>query len=598
MEELNINQALINIASNPAFSVAATHIIINDLLLRLPNKNWEFIVSFEATILYFLISINKSINIHNNDGDIKALEEQIRNLLKKFENSLLEPSPQPNKPLTKEEILKYLDNINNSQNFFAASFLYAGDEAYPSQYPDLILNRYRLDESWFINNLKISFDELFKCMMYLIEKIPIPQDNIQNNVNILIFDLNNIPPNLMKPMDIFIKYFATDLGNTKTFSLKNILQFQTKPIIRLDDTHLLLPPPIILMQAVCESPLYWMIADKEYANIAWKHRGEITVDMVYKWISFVFGPKNVFKNILIKKGNQDITDIDVLAVFQNKAIIFQIKSKKATLETKLGNQEQFIQDFEKSIQSAYNQAILSIQSIKNNDCDFILDGNKIDIPDVINDFYIFCVTTEQFKTLNIRLQKTLKIDISFVSTPVIAISTFDLEILALYLHDPYDFLYYLHRRKILKEKIFLSEEINILVAFLKHGLRDRPADKIYFSNDFLDILNDHFRPWPTKELIESSYQWKQKDKERIISSIKTWNYPNTNDLISFIYENYNKLSIASLEKLIHIQREHILNLLNSSVNLLDILSKLNRKIGRNEKCPCLSGKKYKHCCGK
>ena len=598
MEELNINQALINIASNPAFSVAATHIIINDLLLRLPNKNWEFIVSFEATILYFLISINKSINIHNNDGDIKALEEQIRNLLKKFENSLLEPSPQPNKPLTKEEILKYLDNINNSQNFFAASFLYAGDEAYPSQYPDLILNRYRLDESWFINNLKISFDELFKCMMYLIEKIPIPQDNIQNNVNILIFDLNNIPPNLMKPMDIFIKYFATDLGNTKTFSLKNILQFQTKPIIRLDDTHLLLPPPIILMQAVCESPLYWMIADKEYANIAWKHRGEITVDMVYKWISFVFGPKNVFKNILIKKGNQDITDIDVLAVFQNKAIIFQIKSKKATLETKLGNQEQFIQDFEKSIQSAYNQAILSIQSIKNNDCDFILDGNKIDIPSNINDFYIFCVTTEQFKTLNIRLQKTLKIDISFVSTPVIAISTFDLEILALYLHDPYDFLYYLHRRKILKEKIFLSEEINILVAFLKHGLRDRPADKIYFSNDFLDILNNHFRPWPNKELIESSYQWKQKDKEQIISSIKTWNYPNTNDLISFIYENYSKLSIASLEKLIHIQREHLLNLLNSSVNLLDILSKLNRKIGRNEKCPCLSGKKYKHCCGK
>ena len=23
----------------------------------------------------------------------------------------------------------------------------------------------------------------------------------------------------------------------------------------------------------------------------------------------------------------------------------------------------------------------------------------------------------------------------------------------------------------------------------------------------------------------------------------------------------------------------------------------NKKIGRNEKCPCGSGKKYKHCCG-
>ena len=25
--------------------------------------------------------------------------------------------------------------------------------------------------------------------------------------------------------------------------------------------------------------------------------------------------------------------------------------------------------------------------------------------------------------------------------------------------------------------------------------------------------------------------------------------------------------------------------------------KLSQKIGRNEKCPCGSGKKYKHCCG-
>ena len=23
----------------------------------------------------------------------------------------------------------------------------------------------------------------------------------------------------------------------------------------------------------------------------------------------------------------------------------------------------------------------------------------------------------------------------------------------------------------------------------------------------------------------------------------------------------------------------------------------NKKVGRNEKCPCGSGKKYKHCCG-
>ena len=28
-----------------------------------------------------------------------------------------------------------------------------------------------------------------------------------------------------------------------------------------------------------------------------------------------------------------------------------------------------------------------------------------------------------------------------------------------------------------------------------------------------------------------------------------------------------------------------------------LISADNKKVGRNEKCPCGSGKKYKHCCG-
>lgn len=311
-------------------------------------------------------------------------------------------------------------------------------------------------------------------------------------------------------MNIFIKYFATDLGNIEEFSLENILQFQNKPIIKIDNHHLLLPPPIILMQAVCESPLYWMIKDKNYADKAWQHRGEVTVDMVFQWIRSVFGVQNVFKNVLIKRNRQDITDIDILVLFQNKAIVFQIKSKKATLKTKLGDQKQFITDFSKSIQSAYNQGILSIEAIQNEDCEFFSGRKRIEIPSYINDYYIFCVTTEQFKTLNIRLKETLEINDSYSTVPVIVLSTFDLQILALYLQDPYDFLYYLHRRKKLDETIIFSEEINILVAFLDFGLRNIPVDRVHFSNDFLDSINAHFRPWPTPKLIRDSYKWKHK----------------------------------------------------------------------------------------
>ncbi len=36
----------------------------------------------------------------------------------------------------------------------------------------------------------------------------------------------------------------------------------------------------------------------------------------------------------------------------------------------------------------------------------------------------------------------------------------------------------------------------------------------------------------------------------------------------------------------------------ATIDLADGKTWINKKIGRNEPCPCGSGKKYKHCCGK
>lgn len=595
----NIEKKLLNLAKHHLYPAAAIDIIVSDLLLLLPpRKNFERIVSFEATLLYFLISNNKTIDLSfNNNKELILLEESIRQLLSEFEHFFMAPVI-PSNHSTKEEIIKSLQENTLSQPLLAASFLYSGDDAYPSQYPDLIRQRYKLDDQWFVKNLNINVREMLQCMLYLITHIPTLSETIQDSIQRLIICLQDIPEQLLRPMNIFIKYFATDLGNIEEFSLENILQFQNKPIIKIDNHHLLLPPPIILMKAVCESPLYWMIKDKNYADKAWQHRGEVTVDMVFQWIRSVFGVQNVFKNVLIKRNRQDITDIDILVLFQNKAIVFQIKSKKATLKTKLGDQKQFITDFSKSIQSAYNQGILSIEAIQNEDCEFFSGRKRIEIPSYINDYYIFCVTTEQFKTLNIRLKETLEINDSYSTVPVIVLSTFDLQILALYLQDPYDFLYYLHRRKKLDETIIFSEEINILVAFLDFGLRNIPVDRVHFSNDFLDSINAHFRPWPTPKLIRDSYKWKREDKERIITLIKKWSYCSTNDLISYIYDYYEKLPTSVLQNLNHMNRDRIFQLLTKPQDLFSTLFSLSKKIGRNEKCPCGSGLKYKRCCGK
>ena len=36
---------------------------------------------------------------------------------------------------------------------------------------------------------------------------------------------------------------------------------------------------------------------------------------------------------------------------------------------------------------------------------------------------------------------------------------------------------------------------------------------------------------------------------------------------------------------------------NEKIEKENKLENKNQKVGRNEKCPCHSGKKYKHCCG-
>ena len=137
-----------------------------------------------------------------------------------------------------------------------------------------------------------------------------------------------------------------------------------------------------------------------------------------------------------------------------------------------------------------------------------------------------------------------------------------------------------------------------MIAFLENGLRKIPVDRVIFGNDFLDSLNEHFRPWPTAEIIRDSYKWKREDKERIISVIENWEYPTTNDLIACIYDNYEELPTRVLQNLNRMNRDRIFQLLTKPQDLFSTLFSLSKKIGRNEKCPCGSGLKYKYCCGR
>jgi len=58
-----------------------------------------------------------------------------------------------------------------------------------------------------------------------------------------------------------------------------------------------------------------------------------------------------------------VTDIDVLGALADRAIVFQCKVKRLTLEARKGNDPQLRDDFKKAVQHAYDQAHVSEVSL-------------------------------------------------------------------------------------------------------------------------------------------------------------------------------------------------------------------------------------------
>ena len=58
----------------------------------------------------------------------------------------------------------------------------------------------------------------------------------------------------------------------------------------------------------------------------------------------------MFQNIeIIRSKNEVLSEIDVLVIFGDRAIVLQAKSKKLTLEARKGNDLQLKDDFKKAV---------------------------------------------------------------------------------------------------------------------------------------------------------------------------------------------------------------------------------------------------------
>jgi hypothetical protein len=96
----------------------------------------------------------------------------------------------------------------------------------------------------------------------------------------------------------------------------------------------------------------------------------------------VFGAARVYHSINIERGKGNrLGEIDVLALFGDRTIVLQAKSKRLTLEARRGNDLQLKSDFKTAVQDAYDQAMNCAVALKDPGLRFVAsDGIEITIP--------------------------------------------------------------------------------------------------------------------------------------------------------------------------------------------------------------------------
>lgn len=281
-------------------------------------------------------------------------------------------------------------------------------------------------------------------------------------------------------------------GNNNNFlGVGDINSFLEKPIILLPDGKYFIPVPFFVAEALYESPFYWMNNDKKYLPTASENRGKIAERIVYEQIQRIFGKKNTYKSVLIKKSKKEIlTDIDVIATHGDQAVIFQIKSKKLTALSKKGDLKAIKNDFKKAVLNAGEQAQLSIRALQNPTAYIFQTENEVDfhLTQKAVTCYPVVVLLDNYPA--VLHQTRILLDENSGTAPI-AFNIFDLEIILYYLKTPEKFIEYISKRAQHSKFYFASNEMELLGYYLEHGLeRSDKHDGIGLDNSWGQAI-DH-----------------------------------------------------------------------------------------------------------
>ena len=385
---------------------------------------------------------------------------------------------------------------------------YGGESAYSFQFRDLSIPKYRADDEWLERQKGFTIQSACNVVHALIR--------LRNGKFTSIMDslaVRDPKDWTFLPCFVFTAEEIAEASGIEHSLVERVVNAfvlrdgdRNAPFRAIDDFNVISAMPILpgsngrlfmfeqytLQQSLYESPFYWMYEDRTYRDTALRNRGRFVESFAFVRLEAVFGKRAVFPNVRVPAGKgKDLGEIDTLVIFADRAIVVQAKSKRLTLEARKGNDNLIRDDFKKSVQDSYDQALECARALVGENPLLVgPNGENIKLPEKLKEIYIFCVVSDHYPALSFQAKQFLRYKADSVIQPPLVLDIFALDTMAEMLDSPILFLSYVNRRANYQEKVHAARELTILSYHLKRNLWfDEEYSLIQLADDFTADLD-------------------------------------------------------------------------------------------------------------
>lgn len=378
---------------------------------------------------------------------------------------------------------------------------YSGKSAYNFQYEYLARRKYREDDDWLQANKGFRIEQACQVAEALgklqserqleyarfLRKQPPSEWTMLPPLMFTAHDAADASGIDIVTVERFLDAFGcgADERNTSFTDLNEFNVTNSVPILKTAQEICILLQHYSLLEAVYETPFFWMAADKTYSSTALANRGRFTEGFVAERLEAVFGADRVLRNVDIYKGKNRFAEADTLVLYGDRAIVVQAKSKRLTIEARKGNDRQLKDDFKKAVQDAHDQALLCAQALTNEGFRFVVPSvGEIAIDHKPRIVFPICIVSDHYPALAFQARQFLKTTVTASIQSPLVTDVFALDAFAEMLSTPLHFLNYLALRARFGDKLLVSHELTTLGFHLKHNLwLDAQYDMVNLGDD-------------------------------------------------------------------------------------------------------------------